>query len=833
MQSLVHLPVLFAQAAEAPRGSIWINILSWLQVFGEPQITLPGFQGALLGWVKVVGLYCLMGWVLAWIVKAYKEQRSIAKSRVIDVIGLIGLVGFAATVLWQILIGFQRAPNPRLLGFPIVGWLTGLAVFLVFVWIERAVWAAVVRLGGRLDFNTLCAMHVALAAGVVVAVFIRRVEIATQARAAGGWGDAIQTGFRYGASFMGFVVLLRVLAVLLPEIWALRWRRLYSIAWLTIKESNRRMWAPYVVLAVFLIVLAFTNWFLPPPMRAAEFGRSYVRMLMFLCSLLLTLMIVILTPISIPSDITRQTIYTVVSKPVHRLELVWGRLLGYMAMMTVLVLAFGGICLAYLSRTVGGEIRGVIARADQARDEKRPAEEKQLREQAEQMRTRMAARTPIKGSLTFIDSRGFPKLRGVDVGQELEFHSYIEGGGTKAKAIWSFGIIENPVDRYLRETAERAGTAPPSRQYAPLDKRVPVDLFLEPGTIEYTLNLAKEAEYRAREADQQRRALEAAGGSNEAGLARVREIFQTERKEIERLGKELSALAAKEREILASAAESEKAGKDAEAMERRDTAARLHSPDVPIEMIFTVYRTTKGRVGDPVFAELRVANPYTGDPFIAVFPVHEYYTNREMIPSLVLAGSRGALEISVRCLNDTQYLGMSESDLYILASNGDFSLNFMKGLFGVWLQAMILTAIGVFAGTFLSWPVAVLMTFMFWLAGLFFYTFLLQISAGTLLGGGPFESLVRELTHNNQMNELSGTAYVIAAKVLDQLVMPVLSKLAFLIPNISLFDFRNSVANGYAVSNSEVLSTTMLALGYVLPFSISGFLVLKNREVAA
>ena len=59
---------------------------------------------------------------------------------------------------------------------------------------------------------------------------------------------------------------------------------------------------------------------------------------------------------------------------------------------------------------------------------------------------------------------------------------------------------------------------------------------------------------------------------------------------------------------------------------------------------------------------------------------------------------------------------MAESDLYLLPSSGRFGVNFMKGLFGVWLQAMVLTAIGVFAGTFLSWPVALLTTIFFFVA---------------------------------------------------------------------------------------------------------------------
>ena len=77
------------------------------------------------------------------------------------------------------------------------------------------------------------------------------------------------------------------------------------------------MWAPWVVVTVFLLVLAFTHWFLQPP-RAAEMGRLYVGTLSLLCSVLLTVMVTIMTPLSLPTDIQQQTIYTVVSKPVRR-----------------------------------------------------------------------------------------------------------------------------------------------------------------------------------------------------------------------------------------------------------------------------------------------------------------------------------------------------------------------------------------------------------------------------------------------------------------------------------------------------------------------------------
>jgi hypothetical protein len=165
--------------------------------------------------------------------------------------------------------------------------------------------------------------------------------------------------------------------------------------------------------------------------------------------------------------------------------------------------------------------------------------------------------------------------------------------------------------------------------------------------------------------------------------------------------------------------------------------------------------------------------------------------------------------------------------------SGDFGTNFMKGLFGVWLQAMVLTAIGVFAGTFLSWPVALLTTIAFFVAGQVAFAFLLEFTRQSLLGGGPFESLIRLLTHDNQMSELAATAPVVVAKTLDGLVMPVMSRLVYIVPNFAALAVSNTVADGFAVSWELMVGNLLLALAYALPFSIAGYFILKNREVAA
>ena len=193
------------------------------------------------------------------------------------------------------------------------------------------------------------------------------------------------------------------------------------------------------------------------------------------------------------------------------------------------------------------------------------------------------------------------------------------------------------------------------------------------------------------------------------------------------------------------------------------------------------------------------------------------------------------MKVEIRCISPTQYLGMGESDLFILKDRGNFGLNFMMGLLGVWLQAMVLTAIGVFAGTFLSWPMALLTTLAFYVAGQVAFSFFRDIAFQSLLGGGPAESLIRLVTHDNQMSELTPTLAVVVAKTFDALTMPVLTRLAYIVPNFGALDVSNTVAEGFAVTGPTMLGNVLLALAYMpcWPFSIAGFFILRNREVAA
>jgi hypothetical protein len=614
------------------------------------------------------------------------------------------------------------------------------------------------------------------------------------------------------ATFMGYIVMVQVFFLLLPELLALRVRRLLAVAWLSIIESTRKMWAPWVVIVIFGVILAFTHWFLPLQQRPAEMGRLYVGSLSLLCMLLLTVMVTVLAPLSLPQDIQAQTIYTIVSKPVRRLELIWGRMIGYMTIVTGLVLLFGFASLWYLSRNIGGEITSLQEKAKKVRQAD-PDQAKYYDEQAEQLRTRMSARVPLKGSLSFVDSMGKTNSVGIDVGQELEYRSHIEGG-TPSAAVWMYGAnLPDPKDKRRRLD----------------DRRIPVPQLLKAGTVEAIEDRAIVLEYGVMALEEKKKAA-GISASEDAQLtleiSRAKDEVKTLRDQSKKLEAEFKDLRAKARQL-----DQEK--KPKEAAELRRQADQKHSAPIPMEMTFTIYRTTKGKVGDPVYASLEVENPRTHLRFRDTFPIREYYTNKRVLPASYLVGSLGDLKVSVQCMSATQYLGMAESDFYFLADSGNFGQNFMKGLFGIWLQAMVLTAIGVFAGTFLSWPVALLFTIAFFIAGHAAAALLRDFFMQAMIGGGPFESLLRLISHENQVTDMAPTLAVVVAKTFDAIVMPIMTRMAYLIPNLGALDVTNTVSEGFAVSLPVIINSILIAVAYALPFSIGGYFILKNREVAA
>lgn len=297
---------------------------------------------------------------------------------------------------------------------------------------------------------------------------------------------------RYGLSGF-FVPFYRAVERGIENFTSLSFARTWAIARLTIKESIRRR--VLFVFALFMVLLLFAGWFLDP--NSENPAKLYMSFVMGATTILVLLLSLFLSSFSLPTDFKTKTIYSVVTKPVRSSELVFGRVLGIGLIGTSILVLMG--LASYLFVTNGLQHTHILTeKADltpvsleagmQTDDPKRIVfrgetrlknghkhpvavfadgtvsagivnghthlitQEKvgdQARYTVHASQGMLQARIPVYAKLDFRGADGWDKDKGINVGHEWEYRSYI-GGSTKLSegsyeeaAIFSFdGIRE-------------------------------------------------------------------------------------------------------------------------------------------------------------------------------------------------------------------------------------------------------------------------------------------------------------------------------------------------------------------------------------------------------
>jgi hypothetical protein len=300
-----------------------------------------------------------------------------------------------------------------------------------------------------------------------------------------GWLlEALQRG-----PMAAFAGVGRVFSAGLGDVFGVSPRRVWALSWLAIQESIRRR--VVVAFAVFIIVLLFAGWFLDP--GSTEPGRLYLSFVLTATTYLVLLLALFLSSMSLPNDIRHKTLHTVVTKPVRPSEIVLGRMVGFTVVGTSLLALMG--LLSYLFVVMGlnhthSLSKSDVDRAVQACAEGRQGSVELLTDESQghrhlvrveptsdgevrvaQMDTErshwhdlsysfqrkggsssdvrmdysigpaqgsLVARVPVYGKLRFLSPQAVDTDKGVNVGDEWAYRSYIQGG-TQAAGVWTFG----------------------------------------------------------------------------------------------------------------------------------------------------------------------------------------------------------------------------------------------------------------------------------------------------------------------------------------------------------------------------------------------------------
>jgi hypothetical protein len=190
------------------------------------------------------------------------------------------------------------------------------------------------------------------------------------------------------------------------------------------------------------------------------------------------------------------------------------------------------------------------------------------------------------------------------------------------------------------------------------------------------------------------------------------------------------------------------------------------------------------------------------------------------------------LQIIVRCESATQYLGVAKHDLYLLAAERSFPVNFFKGAVGLFYRICLVIGIALTCSTYLSGVISFLATMFIYLLGLS-VDFIKSVAEGKTPGGGPLEAAIRLGTGAALALPLEDSPGVSIAKEFDKAFQWALGMVLQAIPDVDRFDLTDYVANGFDVGGVQLTGTGLYLAGYMLLWLVLAFYLIRSREVAA
>lgn len=615
----------------------------------------------------------------------------------------------------------------------------------------------------------------------------------------------IVSSFRVGPGEAFYSVSQTVFQAV-PDLLQMRWRRIWAIARLAIKENIRLF---VVTVAIFVLALSVAGWFIGGGSKYPE--RSYIAFLFFAAQVLVSIFAVLVSAFSLPNDILSKTIYTVVTKPVRATEIVVGRFVGFALLGTVLLVIIGSLSYVFMQRGIdhGHELSEPIT-ADKwlpivdgfTPDGRRPFDPRAVYESSvlttrnnehvhriaivpregdgfEVVADETAGHThdvvvlesdpatqrptlvsfgPPRGNLRarrpiYSMPRGdLPALgltdekgtetRGVNVGEVWDYHKYIQGG-TQATATFRFSGL----------TPER---------------------FADQDTVQLDLNLAV---FRTHIGDLRRR-IEA-----EVELRNVVDVAETETAQVR---------------FVKIPFETEE--------------FKVQTLNIPLKIKNGTIRA-QGQP-DRTMQEL------------------DFFED---------LASGGQLDLIIRCIDQKQYVGVARASIYFHAGDESFGLNYARGIVGVWAQMLAIVALSIALSTFLKGPVVLIGAVGVIVFG-YSAKFILFVADSVLIGdplkniwgGGPLEALYRLVYQMNLQIPLPPGAGTTLIKFTDaQLLLPGMKSLSFAVPRFENFNLSNYLAYGYAIDNQLLLINLAMALSFVLGMMLLGYFCFKTREIAA
>lgn len=216
--------------------------------------------------------------------------------------------------------------------------------------------------------------------------------------------------------------------------------------------------------------------------------------------------------------------------------------------------------------------------------------------------------------------------------------------------------------------------------------------------------------------------------------------------------------------------------------------------------------------------EVDVSNPNAGKSFDKIYLTPEKLkTVYADVPVEAFAG--GTFDVKLRTMTHGHAVALSQASIAVVESRHSFGVNLAKALATQWMLSALVVTIGTCCSTFLSWPIAIVTSIVVLMAR----WAVDQVSDSLQPGIGALLATDIGATNATQARVISTTFDGLAR---------VLNFVAQFLPNIDQFSTAELVQRGLLIPMSSVMSAaTVLAL-FGLPLLTFAYVVFRNKEVA-
>jgi ABC-type transport system involved in multi-copper enzyme maturation permease subunit len=196
-------------------------------------------------------------------------------------------------------------------------------------------------------------------------------------------------------------------------------------------------------------------------------------------------------------------------------------------------------------------------------------------------------------------------------------------------------------------------------------------------------------------------------------------------------------------------------------------------------------------------------------------------TNRDIevpVPAEYLEG--GNFDVYVQGGDIGQWVGVTHASVQLISAEHNFAVNLVKSLFILWLFSILVVIIAIFTSTFLSWPIAVVLT----LGILLGHWGVDQL--GDALNPGVGRSVAQDLGFGRD-----AAKSVVVSTSVDALAK-LASAVSTVLPDLSKFPVMDDITRGVSIPARHVMDSLTVLAYYGLPMLVLSFIILKKKEVA-